>query len=136
MFYKNSLHKGVQLTSLPHFVFIFLRKIFLMLYYIKWPNLFFRLPLIFEILDSMCIAIICCLVSDIINFEINLNFLIKLLFYRTKMSGKKWKYLKIKESCQHKKAFLITFSEIWLKKIKMTFFGRWESDFKQNHRLS
>ena len=32
----------------------------------------------------MCIVIICFLVSDVINFEINLSFLIKPFFYMTK----------------------------------------------------
>ena len=37
----------------------------------------------------MCAVIICCLVCDIINFEIKHSFLIKRFFYITTKSGKK-----------------------------------------------
>ena len=40
------------------------------------------------------ILIICCPVCDVTNFEINHRFLIKPVFYITKMSGQKCKYLK------------------------------------------
>ena len=53
--------------------------------------------LLLEILGNMCIVIICCPDSDTINFEINDSYLIK-LFYITKKSGQKWKYLKNKKS--------------------------------------
>ena len=50
------------------------------------------LSLLLEILGNMCIAIICCPFSDVINF------LIKPFFYITKYSGKNCKYLKNKMS--------------------------------------
>ena len=46
-----------HLLSLPHFLRDFWRTIFLLLYYINWPNFIFRLPLIREILSNMCIVI-------------------------------------------------------------------------------
>ena len=41
----------------------------------------------------MCIAIICFPGCDDLDFEINLIFLINLLFYMTEMSRQKFKYL-------------------------------------------
>ena len=51
-------------------------------YYLK--NFIVWLSLLLEILGDMCIAILCCLVCDAINFEINHSFLIKPFFYITK----------------------------------------------------
>ena len=42
------------------------------------------LPLLLQILGNMCIEIVCFPGCDAINFEINLNFLIKPFFYMTK----------------------------------------------------
>ena len=55
-------------------------------YFIIWPNFIVGLPLLFEILGNMCIVMFCCPVCDIINFEINHNFVIKPFFYITKKS--------------------------------------------------
>ena len=52
-------------------------KYFFMLYPIYWPNFTFWLPLLLEILGNICVVIIFCSVFDVINFEINLSFLIK-----------------------------------------------------------
>ena len=74
-FNKNKLHKTLDywvkdklnfnfsakclgLVSPPHFVYNFLRKMFLMLHSINWPNFIVRLPLLLEILDNMCITIV------------------------------------------------------------------------------
>ena len=54
-----------------------------MLYFIKWPNAIVWLPLLLEILFSMRIAIISFPIYDVINFEINLDSLIKLFSYMT-----------------------------------------------------
>ena len=52
----------------------------------------------------MCIAIVCFLGFDVINFEINLNFLMKPFLYMTKKSGQKFKYLEIEKSfCDNSK---------------------------------
>ena len=46
----------------------------------------------------MCILIVSFLVFDVINFKINLIFLIKPVFYMTKKSRQKLKYLENKET--------------------------------------
>ena len=51
-----------------------------------------------EILGNICIAIICFPGCDVVNFEINLIFLIKIFFYMTKKSKQKFKYLKKEKS--------------------------------------
>ena len=53
------LEKGLGLASLPHFVFDFSRKMFLMLHSINCPNYIVSLPLLLEILGNMCITIVC-----------------------------------------------------------------------------
>ena len=55
-----------------------------MLYSINWANIIVWLPLLFEILDNICIAIVCFPGCDVMNFEINPMVLMKLLFYTTK----------------------------------------------------
>ena len=83
---KNKKRSG---TSFPISCFAcFLTKIFLMLYFIIWPNFIVRLPLLLEILGNMCIAMICCPVCDVITFEINYNFVIKPFFNISKKSEK------------------------------------------------
>ena len=66
--------------------------------------------LLFEILGYMFIVINYCLVCDvtnfkknsnIINFEVKLDFLINPIFYITKKSGQKCKYLKNEKSLGH-----------------------------------
>ena len=43
--------------------------------------------------DNLCVVIVCNTDCDIMNFETNLIFLIKLFFYMTKKSRQKLKYL-------------------------------------------
>ena len=64
--------RGLELVSLPHFLHDSWRRIFLLLYYINWPNFIDWLPLLSEILGNISIAVVCWPVYDIINFEINL----------------------------------------------------------------
>ena len=66
---------------MPNFLEDFSRKIFLTLYSINWSNFIVRLPLLFEILGSVYILIICFSVSDVINFKIKLGFLINSFFF-------------------------------------------------------
>ena len=66
---------------------------FLMLYYINWPIFIVWLSLLLEILGSMCIAIVYFPGCDVINFEINLIFLIKPFLYIIIKSRQKFKYL-------------------------------------------
>ena len=87
-FFKKQ-KSSLELVSLPHFLHDFWREMFLRLYFINWPKCIAWLPFFLEILDNMCIVIICCPACDVINFEINHNFPIKPFFYETKKSGRK-----------------------------------------------
>ena len=50
---------------------------FLLLNSINWPNFIVWLPLLCEILGNMCITIVYKTGCDVIDFEVNLIFLIK-----------------------------------------------------------
>ena len=54
----KKIKRGLGLVSLPHFPQNLSRKIFLLLYYINWPLFIVWLPLLREILDNFCIAIV------------------------------------------------------------------------------
>ena len=101
MFNYNGSEKGLGIVSLPHFVYDLSRKMFLMSYFINWPNFIIWLPLHLEILGNMCIAIVSFRGCNVINFEIKLIFLIKPFFYLTKMSRqKKIEYFENEKSFQ------------------------------------
>ena len=68
---------GLQLVSLSHFLHYLWRKTFFLLYSINWPIFIFWLSLLRQILGKMCIVIFYLPGCDIINFQINLIFLIK-----------------------------------------------------------
>ena len=74
------LDKALGIVSPAHFVHDFLAKVFLMLYSINRPNFITWLSLILEIQGKMCIAIVCYPSCAVIDFEINLIFLIELFF--------------------------------------------------------
>ena len=74
------LDKGLGIAFPAYFVYDFSTKMFLMLYSINWPNFIAWLPLLLEILDNMCIAVVCYPGCDIMDFEINLIFLIEPFF--------------------------------------------------------
>ena len=87
MFNFDFFEKGLGIVAPPYFVYDFSRKIFLMLYSINWPNFIIWLfLLLLEILINMCIAIVCEPGCNVINFEINLIFLIQSFFYMTPKS--------------------------------------------------
>ena len=70
-------------TSLPaSFSALFGEKISLTFYSINWPNFIVWLPLLLEMLGNMCIVSLAG--CDLINFEINLSFLIKTFYHMTK----------------------------------------------------
>ena len=94
------LEKDLGLVFPPHFVYDFSSKMFLMLYSINRPNFVVCLPLLFEILDNMCIAIAYFPGCDVINLKINLIFLIKLFLCMTENSRQKFEYLENKKSFQ------------------------------------
>ena len=76
------LEKGVRVLFFNDILWIiFWKKKFC---YIYRPNFIVWLLLLIEILGKMCVVIIRFPLSGIINFEINLSFLIKLLFYMSK----------------------------------------------------
>ena len=80
------------LVTLSYFVHDFWGKIFLLLHSINWPNLLVWLPLLGEILGNMCIVIVCWPGCAVINFEINLMFLIKPFFlHDPKVKTKIWR---------------------------------------------
>ena len=93
------LEKGLGIV-LPHILGMIFHEKVLMLYSINWPNFIERLPVLLEILVNILvdINILQLLTSDVINFEINLTFLIKPFFHMTKKSGQKFKYLDKKMS--------------------------------------
>ena len=66
--------------SLHFFIHDFERKICLMWYSVNWHSFIIWFPFLLKILVNMCIAIVCVPDCDIINFEINLIFLVKLYF--------------------------------------------------------
>ena len=74
------LEKSVGMVSPAHFVYDFSGKMTFMLHSITWPNFIVLLPFLLDILGYMCVAIIYLPVCDVMKFEINLVFLIKLLF--------------------------------------------------------
>ena len=72
--------KGLRIVSPAHFVYDFLAKMFLMSHFINWPNFIAWLPLLRQILGNMCIAIVCYPGCDVMDFEINLIFLMEPFF--------------------------------------------------------
>ena len=80
----NCLEKGLGIVSPPYFGYDFSRKMFLMLYSIQWPYFIVHLPLLLDLWGDMCIAIVSFLGYDLINFVINLTFLMKLFSYMRK----------------------------------------------------
>ena len=110
------LEKGLGIVYPHHFVYDFLRKIFLMLYSINWPNFIVWLPLLLETFDNMCFAIICFPSSDVISYETNLIFLIKPFFIWPKCHDKILNILGTKRTFKVKKVFFIAFK--WLLVVK------------------
>ena len=79
-FIQSFLEKqiGLELVSLRNFLNDFFKKNILLLCSFTWPKFIVWLSLLFEILGNMWIAIVCSSGCDVMNFEINLVFLIKL----------------------------------------------------------
>ena len=74
------LDNGLGIVSPAHFMYDLSTKIFLLLYSINLPNLIVWLSLLLEILCNMCIAIVYYPGCDVMDFEINLIFLIEPYF--------------------------------------------------------
>ena len=75
---------SLELVSLPHFLHDFWTKIFFTLYSISSPNYMIWLRLLLGMLGNMYIVIVYFVGCDVINFEINLTFVIKLFSHMTK----------------------------------------------------
>ena len=69
-----------QLVSLPHFLDGSWIKIFVLLHSINWPNFIVWLLSLRDVLGNMWVVIVSEPGSDVINFEINLIFLINSVF--------------------------------------------------------
>ena len=82
MFNFNFPEKCLGLVSPPHFVYDFSRKLFLIL--LTDQSL---LPLLLEVFGNMYTTTVWC---DVVKFEINLIFLIKLFCYMTKKTKQKF----------------------------------------------
>ena len=87
------LEKSLGIVSPPDFMNDFSRKKFLILYSVNWPNFIVWLPVLLEILDNMCIAILCFPGWDVISVETDFTFQVELFFYVTKKSREKFKHL-------------------------------------------
>ena len=55
----NFLGKGLGIVSPAYFAYDFSTKMFHMLYSVNCPNFIAWLPLLLEILDNICVAIVC-----------------------------------------------------------------------------
>ena len=93
-------------------------------YSVNWPNFIVWFPLILEILGNMYIVIVCFPTCGVINFEINLIFLIafpylsKAVFYMTKKSRQNVNIPKAKRDFQVKwKSFFIILKRCQFPKI-------------------
>ena len=96
------LEKSLAIVPPPQFGCDFSRKMLLMLYSINLPTLIVWLPLVFEILCNICVAIVffpCCYV---LNFKMNLIFPVKLFFCMNKKSRQEFEYLENKKSFEDK----------------------------------
>ena len=58
-FNSDFLEKHLEIVSPPHLVYVFSKKMLLMLHSINWPNFIAWLPLVLEILGNMCIGTVC-----------------------------------------------------------------------------
>ena len=122
------------MASPPYFIFDFSRKVFLMLHSINWSNLIVWLPLLHEILDNMCIAILCFPDCDVINFEIKRSFQWSRFSAWPKSKDKNLNILRTKRDFKEKqKAFFILFNSFEAKKKKMP---NWKILYKDFIKLS
>ena len=126
----QKIKRELELVSLSHFPHNFWRKIFLLLYSINWPYFIVWLPFLCEVLGNMCIVIVSKPGWDVMNFEVNLIFLIKHSFlHDQKVLTKGLISWERKSICHH---FYRAFNQV----NNTIFFGWWESDFKRlNHGI-
>ena len=85
---------------------------FLMIYSISWSNFSVWLLLLLELLENMCMIIVSLSGFVVINFEINIIFLIKPFSCMTKRSRQKFQCLQNKNNFQSEiKRFFFPFSK-------------------------
>ena len=101
--------KGLGIVSPPYFWCAFTRKMFLILCSISWLNFIVWLPLLFEVLGNMCIAIVCFPGCEVINFKIDLIFLWNRFSTWPQFKTKIWKSLERKEILRWNKKYLLSF---------------------------
>ena len=106
-------------------------KKFVFLYSINWSSFIVWLLLLREILGNMYIVFVCKPGCDVMNFEINLIFLIRLFFlHDQKVIIKIWISWEQKELLIWNKKHFLSFSRAFNEENIANFFGRWDSDFK------
>ena len=71
------LEEDLGIVFPPYPVYAFLRKMLFILFCLNWSNFIDWLSSVLEIMDNMCIAIVCFQGCDVINLKINLILLIK-----------------------------------------------------------
>ena len=129
----QKIKRELELVSLPHFPHNFWRKIFLLLYSINWLYFIVWLPLLCEVLGNMCIVIVSKPGWDVMNFEVNLIFLIKLSFLHNQNVVTKdlisWEQKKLLR--QNKKTFFIIFKWLSIKQITQRFLEGESPNFQQ-----
>ena len=64
-----TINKGLELVSRPYFLKNFLIKIFLLQYYINWPNFIARLCLLLKLFSKMCFVFHAWAFDDVTTFE-------------------------------------------------------------------
>ena len=106
----NFSEKCLGQVSPPNFVLFFSRKMFLIIHSINRLNFIVWLSLLLHILGDVCITVVCYPGCNVIKFDINLIFLIKLFCYITKSQDKNLNILRTKRAFDVKqKAFFIIF---------------------------
>ena len=110
----NFSEKGLGLVSPSYFVNDIWRKMSLMLYSNNCQNFITWLLLLLEILSNMCIAIVCWPGCDVMDFEINFIFVMKIFFLHDQKVMTKLKYLENENSFKGeiKSFFIILQGEI------------------------
>ena len=91
------LDNGLGIVFPAHFVYDFSIQMFFTLYSINRPDFIVWLSLLLEILGNMCFAILCQPGCDVMDFEINLIFLIEPFFLHDQ-KDQKLKYLENEKS--------------------------------------
>ena len=84
--------KVLGIVASPHFEYNFPKKC-ISFYILLTDKLHCLIAFTLDILGNMCTAMVCFPGCDVINFKINLNFLIKPFFYMAKKPRQKFKYL-------------------------------------------